>query len=183
MHNNKNMSQNLLMKKNKKNKENNFDKINDVSSIIECSNKTLNKERKRWMLGLFKEQKDKLSKKNERSIPNIRRRTYDKLIFYNKDLFSRKERKNNDSFLTDPNNLNYSKILDKKHVINLNNLVDDIKSKNKDNKIYQFLRDQLYNNKILKKIEKANIYLSNLDKHFIKKYTQFQILISNEDDI
>jgi len=183
MHNNKNMSQNLLMKKNKKNKENNFDKINDVSSIIECSNKTLNKERKRWMLGLFKEQKDKLSKKNERSIPNIRRRTYDKLIFYNKDLFSRKERKNNDSFLTDPNNLNYSKILDKKHVINLNNLVDDIKSKNKDNKIYQFLRDQLYNNKILKKIEKANIYLSNLDKHFIKKYTQFQTLISNEDDI
>ena len=64
----------------------------------------------------------------------------------------------------------------------MNILVDDIKSKNKDNKMYQFLREQLYNNKILNKIEKANIYLSNLDKHFIKKYTQFQTLISNEDD-
>ena len=90
--------------------------------------------------------------------------------------------KNNGSFLTDPNNLNYSKMLDKKYVINLNNLIDDIKSKNKDNRMYQFLRDQLYNNKTLKKIEKANKYLSNFDKHFIKKYSQFQTLLSYEDD-
>ena len=182
MYDNKNKLQNILMKENEKNKENNFDNINDTSSINDFGTKTLNKEKKRSILGLYKEQKDKLTKRNERSIPNIRRRTYDKLIFYNKDLFSIKEMKNNGSFLTDPNNLNYSKMLDKKYVINLNNLIDDIKSKNKDNRMYQFLRDQLYNNKTLKKIEKANKYLSNFDKHFIKKYSQFQTLLSYEDD-
>ena len=182
IYDNKNISQNILKNKKIKSKDNNFDNINDTSSINDFGTKTLNKEKKRSILGLYKGQKDKLTKRNERSIPNIRRRTYDKLIFYNKDLFSIKGRKNNGSFLTDPNNLNYSKILDKKNVINLNNLFHDIKSKNKDNKMYQFFRDQLYNNKILKKIEKANIYLRNLDKHFINKYTQFQILISNEND-
>ena len=182
IYDNKNISQNILKNKKIKSKDNNFDNINDTSSIEEFGTKTLNKKRKRRLFGLYSQQNFKLNKKKERNIPNIRRRTYDKLIFYNKDLFSIKGRKNNGSFLTDPNNLNYSKILDKKNVINLNNLFHDIKSKNKDNKMYQFFRDQLYNNKILKKIEKANIYLRNLDKHFINKYTQFQILISNEND-
>ena len=186
IHSNKNVSQNILMKENENNiekYENNYNDINDISLIKDFDPKSLNKERKGWIFSLYEEQKDKLNKKDERSIPNIRRRTYDKLILYNKDLISIKERKNNNtSFLTAPNNLNYSKILDKKYIINLNSLVDDIKSKNKDNRMYQFLRDELYNNKLLTKIEKDNKYLSNFDKHFIKKYTQFQTLISNEDD-
>jgi len=163
IYNNKNMSQNILMKEKEKINENNFDDIIDTSLTKNIGSKTLNNERKGWIFDLYKKQKNKLNKKNEKNIQNIRRRTYDKLFFYNKDLFSIKERKNNASFLTDPNNLNYSKILDKKYAINLNILVDDIKSKNKDNKMYQFLREQLYNNKILNKIEKANILIFKIN--------------------
>ena len=54
--------------------------------------------------------------------------------------------------------------------------------KNSNNKLYKFLRDELFQNNNIKIIENENKYLNNLDKYFIKKYSEFQVLISYADD-
>ena len=65
----------------------------------------------------------------------------------------------------------------------LNAFAKNIKLKNKDKKLYKFFKKHFYHSKNLQKIEKANNYLNNFDKCFFKKYSEFQVLISNEDDI
>ena len=117
-----------------------------------------------------------------------KKRTYEQLIFYNLNLFDKKKGKNKSSFITDTNNNNFSTISDKKYILNyyrgqsLDSLVNNIKMKNGNKRLYKFLRDELFQNNNLEKMENENKYLNNLDKYFIKKYSEFQVLISYADD-
>ena len=107
------------------------------------------------------------------------------MIFYDLDLFDKKRVKNKTSFITGTNN--YSNILNQKYILNfskgqsLDLLINKIKEKN-NNKLYNFLRNELFKNEYMKKMENENKYLNNLDKYFIKKYSEFQVLISYSDD-
>ena len=181
-----NKLKNILIKAKEKAKE------NSENISFNNSNKNIRKlNRKSTIFDLHEKQKIKLDKKfvnyNRNNIK--RRTTYDNLFFYNKDLLNKKRGKNISSFLTDTNNkLNFSNNFNRKYIFNfdkgqsLNNLVDNIKKKNKNNKLIQFLKDQLFTHKNLKKMECANKYLNNFDKYFIKKYSEFQVLISSADD-
>ena len=169
----------------------NQDKINEnQKNIINFLNdNSLNVKKKKTIFGLYEEQRNKLNrnKKYHKTSHFAKRRTYDQLILYSLDLFDRKRGKHRSSFLTDTNNTNFSNITNKKYILNykeqsLENLVNTIKMRNTNNKLYKFLRDELFQNMNIKKIDKENKYLSNLDKHFIKKYAEFQLLISYADD-
>ena len=181
----------ILTKDEDKNKEK---EINEMNNDYFSNN--INKKRssvigyRRTIFDLYEEQKNKLNNSNKKNFTNFKRGTkcFDRLTFNNnKDLFNRKEIRMKSSFLTDTNNINFTKIKDMNlsnynNVKTLNAFVKNIKLKNKDKKLYRFLKHQFYHNKNLEKIEMANNYLNNFDKCFIKKYSEFQVLISNEDD-
>ena len=187
----KNKQEKILTKEGDKNKEKEINEMND-----DYFPNNINKKRssvvayRRTIFDLYEEQKNKLNSFNTNNFTNFKtgEKYFDQLIFNNKkDLFNRKEIRTKSSFLTDTNNINFAKKKD----INLSNynnaktlnaFVKNIKLKNKDKKMYKFFNNQFYHSKKLKKMEEANNYLNNFDKCFIKKYSDFQVLISNEDD-
>ena len=177
--NKKNILQNISM-----NQKNNSPKIN--KKFDNFKNNLINNQKRKTIFSLYEEQKNKLNKKKN-SIDVAKRRTYDQLVFYDLDLLDKKRTNNKSSFITDTNENNYLKYSNRKYILNyykgqsLDTLVNNIKLKN-DNKVYKFLRKQIYQNKNLEKIEDENKYLNNLDKYFIKKYSEFQVLISYADD-
>ena len=114
---------------------------------------------------------------------NKRRKSFNKNACWNEDLFNKKGGRNKTSFLTDTNNIDYLKLSNEKYIncnknLSLSELINNIKLKNQDSKYYQFMRIHMFPNKNIKKIEKANKFLSNIDKYFIKKYSDFEMLTS-----
>ena len=185
----------ILTKEGDKNKDKEKEKeINEMNDDYFPNN--INKKRssvvayRRTIFDLYEEQKNKLNNNNKNYFTNFKtgRKCFDQLAFNNnKDLFNRKEIRTKSSFLTDTNNINFTKIKDVdisnyNNAKTLNAFVKNIKLKNKDKKMYKFLKNQFYHSKKLEKIEEANNYLNNFDKCFIKKYSDFQVLISKEDD-
>ena len=171
-------------------KDKNKKKENKKHSINYLNNNSLNNKKRKTIFGLYEEQKNKLNRKNrQNNLSNFaKKRTYDQLILYSLDLLDKKRGRHKSSFLTDTNNINYSNTSNKKYILNyykgqsLESLVNTIKMKNSNNKLYKFLRDELFQNNNVKRIENENKYLNNLDKYFIKKYSEFQVLISYADD-
>ena len=188
----KNKQEKILTKEGDKNKEKEINEMNDdyfPNNIIKKKRSSVVAYR-RTIFDLYEEQKNKLNSFNKNNFTNFKtgRKCFDQLTFNNnKDLFNRKEIRTKSSFLTDTNNINFAKkkdinISNYNNTKTLNAFVKNIKLKNKDKKLYKFLNNQFYHNKKLKKMEEANNYLNNFDKCFIKKYSDFQVLISNEDD-
>ena len=181
----------ILIKEGDKNKEKEINEMND-----DYFQNNINKKRssaegyRRTLFDLYEEQKNKINSYNKNNFTNFKtgRKCFDQLTFNNnKDLFNRKEKRTISSFLTDTNNIDFTKIKDI-NISNYNNtktlnaFMKNIKLKNKDKRLYQFLKNHFYHSKKLQKIEEVNNNLKNLDKCFIKKYSDFQVLISNEDD-
>ena len=176
-------SQKLLIKDENKIKRGN------IYSFTNIKKNSINSSKRKTIFGLYEEQKNKLNKKYRQNTYKInakKRKTYDQLIFYDLDLLGKKKGNNKSSFITGTNN--YSTVANKKYIINyykgqsLDNLITDIKTKNSNNKWYKFLRNELFHKDQINNIEKKNNYLNNLDKYFIKKYSEFQVLISYADD-
>ena len=181
-----NVLQKLLIRDKDNIKENNNILISDNNLI----KNPINSNKKKTIFDLY-EQNNKLNKKlrlHTNKLNLSKKRTYEQLIFYNLNLFDKKKGKNKSSFITDTNNNNFSTISDKKYILNyyrgqsLDSLVNNIKMKNGNKRLYKFLRDELFQNNNLEKMENENKYLNNLDKYFIKKYSEFQVLISYADD-
>ena len=188
----KNNIKKILTKDGDKNKGKEINEMND-----DYFPNNINKKRssvigyKRTIFDLYEEQKNKLNSYNKNNFTNFKtgRKCFDQLAFSNnKNLFNRKEIRTKSSFLTDTNNINFTKIKDinmsnYNNAKTLNAFAKNIKLKSKDKKLYKFFKKHFYHSKNLQKIEKANNYLNNFDKCFFKKYSEFQVLISNEDDI
>ena len=188
----KNNIEKILTKDGDKNKGKEINEMND-----DYFPNNINKKRssvigyKRTIFDLYEEQKNKLNSYNKNNFTNFKtgRKCFDQLAFSNnKNLFNRKEIRTKSSFLTDTNNINFTKIKDinmsnYNNAKTLNAFAKNIKLKSKDKKLYKFFKKHFYHSKNLQKIEKANNYLNNFDKCFFKKYSEFQVLISNEDDI
>ena len=176
-------SQKILIKD-----ENSFKRKNKFN-FTNIKKNSINSNKRKTIFGLYEEQKNKLNKRyrqNNFKLNTTKRKTYDQLIFYDLDLFSKKKIKNKSSFITGTNN--YSNIINKKYIINyykgqnLDSLITDIKMKNANNKWYKFLRNELIQKDQINRMESKNQYLNNLDKYFIKKFSEFQVLISYADD-
>ena len=187
----KNKIKKILTKEGDKNKEKETNEMKDDYFPNNIKKKRFSEvSNRRTIFSLYEEQKNKLNSYNKNNFTNFKtgKKCFDQLDFNNnKDLFNRKEIRIKSSFLTDTNNINFTKIKDI-NISNYNNektlsaLMKNLKFKNKDKKWYKFLKNQFYPNKKLKKIEEVNNYLNNFDKCFIKKYSDFQVLISKEDD-
>ena len=180
---NLNNLQNILIDKEKK-EENN---VNNSFHILK-KNTLLNESKKRTIFELYEDQKKKLNDKYTLTLSdsgniNKRRKSFNKNACWNEDLFNKKGGRNKTSFLTDTNNIDYLKLSNEKYIncnknLSLSELINNIKLKNQDSKYYQFMRIHMFPNKNIKKIEKANKFLSNIDKYFIKKYSDFEMLTS-----
>ena len=174
----------LIYDKHKSLEKNN---MNITNNLVRVRNSIYSK-RNKTIFGLYEEQKNKLNKKfTQNNYLNMRKRkTYDQLEFYDLDIFNKKRDKNKSSFITGTNN--YSNISNKKYILNyykgqnLESLIDNIKMATDKKKLYRFLKNELFKSEKLKLMENEYKYLTNLDKHFIKKYSEFQVLISYADD-
>ena len=160
-----------------------------MNIINNLRNNSIHSKRKKTIFSLYEEQKNKLNKKLRQNniLNNMRKRkTYDQLIFYDLETFNKKREKNKSSFITGTND--YSNISKKKYILNyykgqsLDSLINNIKMKNDHKQLFRFLRNELFHNEKLRNMEDKNNYLNNLDKHFIKKFSEFQVLISYADE-